>query len=106
MTIDELMCGLNNLKMRYVLHPYDPDVKLISMREDILIYYDGVAIFADRIDHFDKPSKCPVKLMYPENEDEWEYLELKLKWLATKEGYDFARNNAWVPIDEYRRRMN
>jgi len=49
-------------------------------------YIDGkVAI--DRNDCFDKWSKCPICLPFPENEKQTQFLLDKMNWLKTEEGY-------------------
>jgi hypothetical protein len=101
MRISELLFELNSLKMRFEYDPEAPDLMLISTRMDIIIFYDEVNIFADRIEFWDKPSKCPVKLPYPQNDDQLEHLELRLEWLSTSEGYEYASDNPYKVIEKY-----
>lgn len=49
-------------------------------------YIDG-RIAIDREDCFDKWSKCPVNLPFPENEKQLQFLLDKMNWLKTDEGY-------------------
>jgi hypothetical protein len=101
MNIQELLFELNSLKMRYECDIKFPDVRLISTRNDTIIYFDGNIIFADRIDNFDKPSKCPVKLPAPQDEEQLEYLEIRLNWLASDEGLEYSKNNGYTDIEVY-----
>jgi hypothetical protein len=101
MTIEELLIKLNREGYRFEYDPTMPDLRLISKKIDIVIYYDQAAIFADRILHFDKPSKCPVKLYAPTDDNQFAYLISRLNWLRTTEGYHFSEDNRWMPIEQY-----
>jgi hypothetical protein len=44
-------------------------------------------IAIDRNDCFDKWSKCPINLPFPENDKQKQFLIDKINWLKTDEGY-------------------
>lgn len=101
MTIEELLIKLNAEGFRFEYDPTMPDLKVISKKLDIIIFYDEAAFFADRILHFDKPSKCPVKLYAPTDDNQFGYLISRLNWLRTTEGYHWYEENGYSEIQKY-----
>lgn len=61
-------------------------------------YIDG-KIAIDRNDCFDKWSKCPINLPFPENDRQLQFLLDKINWLKTEEGYKVSNEydfDNWV----------
>jgi hypothetical protein len=56
-------------------------------------------IAIDREDCFDKWSKCPIVLPFPENEKQVQFLIDKINWLKTDEGYKVSNEyetDLWI----------
>jgi hypothetical protein len=86
-TNDEyLFATTANLKSRYSKNKYDLRIGFCEPNNKSYSYLDG-KISIDREDCFDKWSKCPINLPFPENDKQVQFLIDKINWLKTEEGY-------------------
>lgn len=68
-------------------------------RIKIVLDDSNQGIYADAATHWDKYSSCPVRLSYPKNEYEMQYLLECFLWLRTKEAHEIS--NCYL-VDRWR----